>query len=816
MPRTALTALAVFGLVVAVAARTGLAGSAGAPDRPALQSAHAAATPAAAAPGPLITEYCLTCHDAGTAKGELVLEKFDPEHPEQNVVIAEKMIRKLRAGLMPPAGRERPDKATIQAFVTSLETRIDAAAALHPNPGFRPFQRLNRVEYEREIHELLSLDVDVEAFLPPDTVSAGFDNIADAQTFSPALMEGYMRAASRISQEALGDAHAAPGSSTYKVPRTSSQMNHVDGTPIGTRGGISVIHNFPADGEYVIKVALHAGPTGSLFGATAKGEQLEVSINGVRAALLDVDPRMSESNSNNMTIAAPPVAIKAGPQRISAAFIQRFTGLVDDLIQPIEHTLADTQIGTAQGITTLPHLRDLIILGPNKITGISDTPSRRKILVCRPASAADERPCATEIVTDLARAAYRRPVTSLEVSGLLTFYDSGRKTGDFESGIQLALQAVLASPSFVFRLEQVPATAKPGQTYRIADLDLASRLSFFLWETGPDAELLKAATNNTLHTPAVLEAQVHRMLADPRAETLSTRFAAQWFRLQDLEGMHPDALLYPHYDHTLGEAMRRETELFFDSIVREDHNVLDLLTANYTYLNDRLAQHYGIPGVSGPNFRRVELTDDTRRGLLGQGSILTLTSVADRTSPVQRGKWVMEVILGTPPPPPPPVVPQLEETKAARDGKLLSVRERLEEHRRNPTCNACHRMMDPIGLALENFDVTGAWRARDSGVLIDPTGQMYDGSPINGPASLRAALMNHSDMFLRTFTERLMTYGLGRRVEAFDMPTVRAILRDASARNNSFSAFVLGIVKSSAFQMSRVDDAPAVATKTGR
>jgi cytochrome c5 len=752
----------------------------------------------------VIEEYCLRCHDADHEKGGLILEKFDPARAEQKPEIAEKMIRKLRAGLMPPAGADRPEPSMLTAFAASLEARLDQTAAVRPNPGRRTFQRLNRAEYARSIRDLLGLDVEVSTFLPLDSVSHNFDNIADVQTLSPTLLEGYLRAAGKISRDAVGDREATPSSTTYRVARTASQLAHVDGAPFGTRGGLSVVHNFPADGEYTFRMMLHSIPTGQLYGSTARNEQIDISINGERVALLDINPRMSESDANGMNLQTPPIAIKAGPQRVSAAFIQRSEAPVDDLIAPIEHTLADTQIGSAIGVTTLPHLRDLAVLGPHKVTGISEMPSRRRIFTCRPVARDEEAACASKIITALARQAYRRPLSPEDQKGLMAFFDSGRLGADFEAGIRSALQAILASPHFIFRLEEVPSTVKPGQNYRISDLDLAARLSFFLWASPPDEELLAAASKGTLRTPAVLDAQVQRMLADARASALATRFAAQWLRLQDLEKIHPDPLYYPQYDRTLAEAMARETELLFEHIVRGNRNVLELLTADYTFVNERLARHYGIPNVVGTTFQRMPLTDQNRRGILGQGSILTMTSVADRTSPVLRGKWVLEVLLGTPPPPPPAAVPDLEETKANQGGRLLSVRERMEEHRANPQCRSCHRVIDPLGLALENFDVTGAWRMRDNGVPVDPSGELYDGSALNGPIALRQALLKRQEVVLRTFTENLMAYSLGRRVEYYDMPTVRSIVRGA-APDHRFSSFVLGIVKSTAFQMSRAE-----------
>src|SRR5688500_3183121 len=544
---------------------------------------------------------------------------------------------------------------------------------------------------------------------------------------------------------------------------------------------------------------LHTIPTGQLYGRTERGEQIEVSINGERVALLDINPRMSEADPNGMNLQTPPVMVRAGPQRVSAAFIQRFEGPVDDLLAPIEQTLADTQIGSATGVHTLPPLRDLDVMCPQKVTGVSDTPTRRRIFTCRSLSSAEDRTCATKIISTPARQAYRRPVTADDVTGLLKFYDEGRRR-DFEAGIRTALQAMLARPHFILRIEEAPRV-KPGHNYRITPIDLASRLSFFLWAAPPDEELLTAAANGALTTPAGLEKQVRRMLGDARASALADRFAAQWLRLQDLDKIHPDPLLYPNYDHTLADAMARETELLFEHIVREDRDVLELLTADYTFVNARLARHYRIPNVVGTTFRRVSLTDTNRRGVLGHGSVLTMTSVADRTSPVLRGKWVLEVLFGAPPPPPPDDVPDLTETKAASGNRLLSVRERLEAHRASPACTSCHKVIDPLGMALENFDVTGAWRIKDSFVSVDASGVLFDGSKLDGPVALREALLKHKETVLRTFTENLMAYSLGRRIEPFDMPTVRGIVRNASGSGHKFSAFVLGIVKSPAFQM---------------
>jgi mono/diheme cytochrome c family protein len=754
----------------------------------------------------LVKQYCIGCHSDRGKAGGLTLATFDATRAVDNAAIAEKMVRKLRAGMMPPAGAKRPEGHALLDLAVALENRIDRASTLNPNPGWRPFQRLNRAEYARSVRDLLGIDVDVTMFLPPDTVSHGFDNVADTQGFSPTLLEGYLRAASKISTLAVGDRTAGAAEATYKVPRTMSQLHHLEGAPIGTRGGIVVNHVFPADGEYVFRVMLHSIPTGQLYGSVVRGEQIEFSVNGQRVALLDINPRMSEADAIGMNIRSPAIFVKAGPQRIAAAFVERFNAPVDDLLSPIEYTLADSQIGSAMGVTTLPHVRDFAITGPLKVTGISDTPSRRRIFLCRPLTAAEEAPCAAKIIASLAGQAYRRPVDAADAAGLMKFYDQGRKDGgNFEAGVRMALQAILASPQFIFRLEEAPTTAKPGQNYRISDYDLASRLSYFVWASVPDKELLDAAKQGTLRNPIVFEKQVRRMLADPRAEALATRFASQWFRLQDIDQIKPDALAYPAYDHLLAEGMRRETEMLFSALVREDRPVIDLLTADFTFVNERLAEHYRIANVSGSNFRRVQLTDPNRRGILGHGSVLMLTSVADRTSPVLRGKWVMEVLLGSPPPPPPPNVPTFDESSATDGGRLLTVRERMEQHRKNPACNSCHRVIDPLGLALENFDVTGAWRIRDSGNPVDPTGDLYDGTKMDGPIGLRNALLKHSDAFVLSFTENLMTYALGRRVEFYDMPAVRAVIRDAAKNGNKMSAFILGVAKSHAFQMSRAE-----------
>jgi mono/diheme cytochrome c family protein len=766
-------------------------------------ASHAPATPPF---GPteqtaLVKQYCVTCHNDRAKAGELTLASFDAAKAAEHLDTTEKMIRKLRAGMMPPAGARRPEAEQLTALAEALETRVDRAAVINPNPGSRPFQRLNRAEYARAVKDMLGLDIDVAALLPADTISNGFDNVADAQSFSPTLMESYLRAAAKVTALAIGDPEAPASEANYRVPKTASQLARVEGAPFGTRGGVSVPHNFPADGEYTFKVELHSNACGVLFGGPNQGEQIEISIDGERKALMNIDPRMAETTTG-LSLKTPMIHVKAGVHRVTAAFIQRFEGPVNDLIAPIDHTLADTQIGVAVGITTLPHVKDFSITGPYNITGISETASRRKVFTCRPTSPADEPACAGRIIRGLATQAFRGPVSERDFQGLMKFFTEGRKEGDFEYAIGGAIEAILASPQFLFRLESAPSTLRAGQSYKLGDMELASRLSYFIWAAAPDAQLQKLAAAGHLSQPGVYEKQVARLLADRRSEALSKRFARQWLRLGDVDTVLPDAVAYQYFDRTLGDAFIEESELFFDSLVREDRSILDLLTADYTFVNERIARHYGIPNVTGNAFRRVTLPEE-RRGILTHGSVLVLTSVADRTSPVMRGKWVMEVLMGTPPPAPPPNVPTLEETKGVDAGKVLTVRERMEEHRKNPQCTSCHRVIDPLGLALENFDVTGKYRIKDAGMPVDPNGTLYDGTPMSGPPGLRAALLKHQDVFLLSFTEHLMTYALGRRLEAEDMWAVRRVIRDAGRKGLKISSFVQGVVTSPLFTMGR-------------
>ncbi|HET9705188.1 MAG TPA: DUF1592 domain-containing protein [Vicinamibacterales bacterium] len=766
-------------------------------------ASHAPATPAF---GPieqtaLVKQYCVTCHNDRAKAGELSLASFDAAKAADHLDTSEKMIRKLRAGMMPPAGARRPEAERLTALAEALETRVDRASVTNPNPGSRPFQRLNRAEYARAVKDMLGLDIDVAALLPADTISNGFDNVADAQAFSPTLMESYLRAAAKVTALAIGDPEAPASETNYRVPKTASQLARVEGAPFGTRGGVSVPHNFPADGEYTFKVELHSNACGVLFGGPNQGEQIEISIDGERKALMNIDPRMAETTTG-LSLKTPMIHVKAGVHRVTAAFIQRFEGPVNDLIAPIDHTLADTQIGVAVGITTLPHVKDFSITGPYNVTGISETASRRKVFTCRPTSPADEPACAGRIIRGLATQAFRAPVSERDFQGLLKFFTEGRKEGDFEYAIGGAIEAILASPQFLFRLESAPSTLRAGQSFKLGDMELASRLSYFIWAAAPDAQLQKLAASGQLSQPGVYEKQIARLLADRRSEALSKRFARQWLRLGDVDTVLPDAVAYPYFDRTLGDAFIEESELFFDSLVREDRSILDLLTADYSFVNERVARHYGIPNVTGNAFRRVTLPAE-RRGILTHGSVLVLTSVADRTSPVMRGKWVMEVLMGTPPPAPPPNVPTLEETKGVDAGKVLTVRERMEEHRKNPQCTSCHRVIDPLGLALENFDVTGKYRIKDAGMPVDPNGTLYDGTPMSGPPGLRAALLKHQDVFLLSFTEHLMTYALGRRLEAEDMWAVRRVIRDAGKKGLKISSFVHGVVVSPLFTMGR-------------
>jgi len=751
----------------------------------------------------LIDKYCAGCHNDKLKSGGFSWTEIDLAHPDQNAERAEKVVRKMRSGMMPPAGASRPDDAAVKDFIAALENRIDRQAAQHPYINSPDLHRVNRTEYHNSIRDLLGLDVDVTSLLPADARSSGFDNMADTLTITPALMQGYIRAAEKVSRAAIGDPDAATEMVSYKVPKVINQMRHIDGTPVGTRGGVSVMHSFPADGEYTFKVELYHYYTGEQVGGRLPvdliGQEIEISLDGERVAAFTIDPGMQETENDLVT---PKIKITAGEKRLSAAFVSKFDGPIQDQYRLVEHTLMDVTIANNPQMTALPHLQTISVTGPFSPTGVSDTPSRRRIFVCHPANANEEESCATKIITRLATQAFRRPASAEDLEGLMNLYKEGRKGGNFDTGVRLALQGILAKPEFVFRFERMPARTAPGKTYRISDTELASRLSYFLWSSVPDEHLIAIAAEGKLREPVILEKEVKRMLLDPRSEALATSFAGQWLRLQGIQEVLPEPTAFPNFTKNLGQSMRRELELLFDSIMREDRSIVDLLSADYTFVDEVLAKHYGIPNILGTRFRRVSLTDPTRFGLLGKAGVLTMTSPANRTSPVARGKYILEVLLGTPPPSPPPVVPKLKET--VENEKVLSVRERMEQHRANGVCASCHKIMYPIGLALENFDAVGLWRANDGGAHIDPSGEMFEGSKLDGPASVRRAVMNHSDSFVASFAENLLAYGVGRVMDYRDMPAVRSITREAAKNNNRFSSFVVGIVKSTSFQMRAV------------
>jgi hypothetical protein len=755
----------------------------------------------------LVTKYCVTCHNERAKTGGLSLEKLDVDHPASNAETWEKVIRKLRAGLMPPSGAARPDRSTLESFRATLESSIDTAAALHKNPGVTALHRLNRNEYANAVRDLINVDVDVSTMLPADDSSEGLDNIADVLGTSPALIERYIGAAAKVSRLAVGDTDIGPISTTYKVRGDLTQDNHIEGLPIGTRGGILIRHNFPVDGEYLFKFSLLKVNFGPQYGGAAKGEQIEMSLNNERVALLDIKSVpyyyiRGGQQGGPQTPLEVRLPVRAGPQTIIVTFIKRTAARVDDLFQRYEATTADLQTGVQFGYTTVPHLSGVEILGPYAIDGPGNAPSRQRIFVCRPATAAEEPVCARKIISTLARRAYRRPVLDADIQPLMNFYREGRKTGDFDKGIEMALRRILSDPQFVFRFERDPANIQAGTAHRVADLELASRLSFFLWSSIPDDELLTVAEQGKLKDPAVLQQQVRRMLKDSRSQALVTNFSGQWLYLRELKNRNPDLIMYPDFDDNLRQAFQRETELLFDSVVREDRSVFDVLNANYTFVNERLARHYGIPNVYGSDFRRVTVEKD-RRGLLGQGSFLTITSNPNRTSPVTRGSWILENLLGSPPPSPPPNVPPLPENANGQGVTTVptSVRDRMTLHRANQPCKGCHQLMDPIGLALENFDGIGRWRVEDSGTKIDASGQLVDGTPIDGVESLRNALLNRPDAFVQTMTEKLLMYAVGRATRYYDMPAIRAITHEASRNNYRFSSIVTAIVNSEPFQM---------------
>ena len=763
-----------------------------------------AAQPARAqqAQAAVIEKYCVTCHNDKARTGGLSLQGADlgavPAHAET----WEKVIRKVRTGSMPPLGMPKPDGAALDGLASYLETSLDRAAAQNPNPGRASMHRLNRAEYANAIHDLLALDVDSTALLPPDDESSGFDNIADVLKVSPSLMERYLSASWNISRLAVGNQNIAPSTAVYRVRPDLSQDQHIEGLPLGTRGGMLVRHNFPVDGEYVIKVRLWRNTFDFLRGMEDR-HQVEMAVDGARVALVTAGGREDfiamAANPGSFDAAIDQkltvrMALKAGVHEITAASLLRSHAERDDLIKPFLRTTVD-----GLDITGDPSVDRISVEGPFKPAGAGDTASRKKIFLCTPTAASDELPCARRIVSALMIHAYRRPVKDSDLETPLSFYQRRRNNGgSFEAGIESALQLILASPEFLFRFEPDPAGVAPNTAYRLDDLALASRLSFFLWSSVPDDQLVNLASQHKLRDPAVMEQQVKRMLADPRAEALVDNFAEQWLFLRNLKTASPNLEAFPDFDDNLRQAMRQETKLFFQSIVREDRGALDLLNADYTFVNERLARHYGIPAIYGSQFRRVQITDPNRRGLLGQGSILTVTSYPNRTSPVQRGKWILTNLLGIPPSPPPGNFALKEQEE---NQKPLSMRERMEAHRTDAICAGCHKVMDPIGLALENYDAIGRWRSTDDGAPIDPSGTLFNGAKVNGPAALRQMLTSRPEVFIGVMTEKMLTYALGRGLEYYDMPAVRQILRGSAPGNFKFSSLVLGIVKSTPFEM---------------
>ncbi len=759
---------------------------------------------AAPAPSPdraLVDQYCVSCHNDRGKTGGLSLEKLDFAHLDADAETWEKVAKKLRGGMMPPQGRPRPDEKTKNAFVDALEAALDGAASVHP--GRASLHRLNRTEYGNAVRDVLDLKIDVSELLPADDESDGFDNIADALRVSPSLLEQYLVAARKISALAVGDPATIPVTQVYRNPPDLAQEDHIEGLPLGTRGGILIHHNFPLDAEYDINVVLLRNVLGYMTGLEWP-HQLEVTVDGERIFMTGIggpeDNRLSDANFATAAEAIDErtkvrTPVKAGPHSIGVTFLRKNSSKSDEPLQP--HT-RDHDLQNMNGIPRVDHVN---VSGPFKATGSGQTPSRKRIFSCPNAKAGPELDCAREIVTTLARRAYRQQPTADDVDTLLRFFKRGA-TRNFEAGVQSALEWMLTSPKFLFRTEPDPADARPGQVSRVSDIELASRLSFFLWSSVPDEELLRLAEQGKLKDSRILETQVRRMLADPKALAIVDNFAGQWLFLRNLQSARPDGKTFPNFDDALRRAFRTETELFFQSIVREDRSALDLLNADYTFVNERLARHYGIPGVYGSHFRRVTLTDENRRGLLGQGSVLVVTSYPNRTSPVLRGKWILENILGTPPPPPPPNVPPLKENDEI--SKPRSVRELIEEHRKNPACASCHAVMDPLGFSLENFDATGEWRVKDASGPIDASGVLANGKAVNNAVTLRKAVMEQPDQFVRTMTSKLMTYALGRGLEYYDQPTVRSIVRDSASGNYKFSSLILNIVKSAPFQMKAV------------
>jgi mono/diheme cytochrome c family protein len=765
------------------------------------ERAVAQAPPArtAAAPAAVFTQYCVTCHNARLKTAGLVLDPVGLSDVNTGGETWEKVVRKLRARAMPPAGAPRPDNATYDSTATFLETELDRASIAHPQLGKLPLvHRLTRTEYQNAVRDLLAVEalpneVRIDLLLPPDNISSGFDNIADLLFVSPSNMERYLDAARKVARLAVGDPAMPVLVNIHQLEPEHPQDERVDDLPFGTRGGLAVRSEFPVDGTYIVKV--------DLAGGGRERHDLEITVDGARAALRtigDEAPAGGRGRGRGAASAAPlefPLSLKAGPKVIGVSFVQHTEARDESTLRPRMRSRG-----------TQPAIASVTIAGPYDVKASGDSPSRQRIFVCRPTTPANDLACARQILSALARRAYRHPIVEADLQDLLPFYESGRRESGFDRGIQKAIERLLVSSQFLFRIERPPAAIPPGGVYRVSDLELASRLSFFLWSSIPDDELLDAAVAGRLKDSKVLDAQVRRMLADPRSESLVTNFAAQWLFLRDIDTKHPDEILYPNFDETLREALRRETELFIGSIVRENRNITELLTANYTFLNERLARHYGIPNVKGSYFRRVTLPDGSvRGGLLGQGSILTLTSYSTRTSPVLRGKWVLENLLSSAPPPPPADIPALR-TEAASTGKPLTMREAMAQHRANPSCAGCHARMDPIGFSMENLDAVGAWRDLDGFNPIDAVGVFPDGTKFDGLGGLKRELLRQSDQFVMTVAEKLLMYAVGRNLQYYDAPAVRTMLREAGANGNTMPALVMAVVKSRPFQMRQASE----------
>jgi hypothetical protein len=766
-------------------------------------------TPAGASPADadraLVQTYCVTCHNQRLKTANLTLDAVDISRAAENPELWEKVVRKLRGGMMPPPGVRRPEQAAVDGLVGRLERSLDEAAAAHPNPGRVALHRLNRAEYAAAIEDLLAVKVDAAALLPKDDEADGFDNVANVLTVSPSFLEQYIAAARAVTNLALGPATPRPTSATYRAPRGTDQAQHVEGLPLGTRGGFAIEHLFPADGEYKVNIP------GMAIAGYVRGMEyrhtLVVTVDGAKVFQQQIGGEEDLEAIDQQQAAAVaaingrfqniPMVVTAGRHRIVATFVARTFAESDDILYSFRPGVGEDRI---------PKIASVEIVGPFNPAGVSETASRRRVLVCTPATPADDQPCATRILSTLARKAFRRPVTEQDLRAPLQFFARGRQGHDFETGIREALPAILASPKFLYRAERTPPAAASGGIHRLSDLELASRLSFFLSGRAPDEVLLAVAEKGTLADPRVLDAQVKRLLAAPHAASLVTKFAFEWLKLRPLDDIEPDPVVFPNFDDGLRDAFKRELELFIGSVLLENRSVVDLLNADYTFVNERLALHYGIPGVRGERFRRVTLVDRNRWGLLGKGGMLLATSYPNRTAPVLRGAWILENLMGTPPSPPPPDVEAFPENK---DGeKARSVREIMEQHRAKPSCNACHGVMDPLGFALENFDAIGEWRDRDryAGTAIDASGRLVDGTPIAGPVDLRAALNRRPEQFVQTLTEKLMTYALGRSVEYYDMPVIRQIVRDAARDDYRFGTIVTGIVNSAPFRMRKAAD----------